>query len=87
MKKIKIGIPKALLYYYYFPFWLKLFSELGVDVVISDNSSRQLLDQGVKKSLAEICVPIKVMVGHILNLEQKEVDFIFLPRFKSIKKI
>lgn len=86
MKKIKIGIPKALLYYYYFPFWLKLFSELGVEVVVSDNSSRELLDQGVKKSLAEICVPIKVMVGHILNLEQKKVDFIFLPRFKSIQK-
>ncbi|MGM0548748.1 MAG: acyl-CoA dehydratase activase-related protein [Bacillota bacterium] len=86
MKKIKIGIPKALLYYYYFPFWLQLLTELEVEVIISDSSSRQILDQGVKKSLAEICVPIKVMVGHILNLEQKGVDFIFLPRFRSIEK-
>lgn len=86
MKKIKIGIPKALLYYYYFPFWLKLFSELNLEVVISDNTSRELLDQGVKKSISEICVPIKVMVGHILNLDQKNVDYIFIPRFKSIRK-
>ncbi|MFP4020867.1 MAG: acyl-CoA dehydratase activase-related protein [Halanaerobium sp.] len=83
---MKIGIPRALLYYYYFPFWLKLFSELNLEPVISDRTSRELLDKGVKKSLSEICVPIKVMIGHILNLNQKNVDYIFLPRFKSIRK-
>jgi predicted nucleotide-binding protein (sugar kinase/HSP70/actin superfamily) len=86
MKKIKIGIPRALLYYYYFPFWLKLFAELNIKPVISDSTSRELLDKGVKKSLSEICVPIKVMIGHILNLDHKDVDYIFLPRFHSIRK-
>ena len=86
MRKIKIGIPRALLYYYYFPFWLKLFSELNFETVISDNTSRELLDRGVKKSISEICVPIKVMIGHVLNLEKNGVDYIFLPRFRSIKK-
>jgi len=86
MKKRKIGIPKALLYYYYFPFWLKLFAELNLELIISDSTSRELLDRGVKKSLSEICVPIKVMIGHVLNLDQKDVDYIFLPRFRSLKK-
>lgn len=86
MRKKRIGIPRALLYYYYFPFWLKLFSELNLEAVISDNTSRDLLDQGVKKSLSEICVPIKVIIGHILNLDQKDVDYIFLPRFRSLRK-
>ncbi|RAK08502.1 putative nucleotide-binding protein (sugar kinase/HSP70/actin superfamily) [Halanaerobium saccharolyticum] len=86
MKKTKIGIPRALLYYYYFPFWLKLFDELSLEPVISDNTSRKLLDKGVKKSLSEICVPIKVIIGHVLNLDQKDVDYIFLPRFHSIRK-
>lgn len=86
MRKIKIGIPRALLYYYYFPFWLKLFSELNLEPVISEKTSRELLDHGVKKSLSEICVPIKVMFGHLLNLDQKQVDYIFLPRFNSIKR-
>ncbi|KXS48447.1 acyl-CoA dehydratase activase-related protein [Halanaerobium congolense] len=86
MRKKSIGIPRALLYYYYFPFWLKLFSELNLKTVISDNTSRDLLDQGVKKSLSEICVPIKVIIGHILNLDQKDVDYIFLPRFRSLRK-
>lgn len=86
MRKRRIGIPRALLYYYYFPFWLKLFTELNLEPVISNSTSRDLLDQGVKKSLSEICVPIKVMIGHVLNLDQKDVDYIFLPRFHSIRK-
>ncbi|PUU89587.1 MAG: hypothetical protein CI947_1655 [Halanaerobium sp.] len=86
MKNKKIGIPRALLFYYYFPFWLKLFSELKIEPVISDSTSRDLLDGGVKKSLSEICVPIKVMIGHVLNLDQKEVDYIFLPRFRTIRE-
>lgn len=86
MNKKVIGIPRGLLYYYYFPFWLKLFSELKLTLVISDKTSRELLDKGVKKSLSEICVPIKIIIGHILNLDQKKVDYIFLPRFKSIRK-
>ncbi|SFL31485.1 acyl-CoA dehydratase activase-related protein [Halanaerobium salsuginis] len=86
MVKKKIGIPRALLYYYYFPFWLKLFAELGVEVIISDNTARDLLDKGVKKSLSEICVPMKILVAHVLNLDEKNCDYIFLPRFKSIRK-
>ena len=86
MDNIQIGIPRALIYYYYYPFWLKLFSSLNFEVVISDPTSRELLDQGIKNSLSEICVPIKILVGHVLELEQKEVDYIYLPRFKSLRK-
>lgn len=86
MKNKKIGIPRALVYYYYFPFWLKLFSELGVEFEISDPTSRDNLDKGVKKSLSEICVPIKVFTAHVLNLDDKNCDYIFAPRFKSIRK-
>ncbi|ADQ14196.1 Protein of unknown function DUF2229, CoA enzyme activase [Halanaerobium hydrogeniformans] len=86
MDKIKIGIPRALIYYYYFPFWLKLFSSLGMEVVVSDPTSREQLDQGIKNSLSEICVPIKIIVGHVLDLQQKGVDYIYLPRFKSLRK-
>ncbi|WP_114458879.1 MULTISPECIES: acyl-CoA dehydratase activase-related protein [unclassified Halanaerobium] len=83
---MKVGLPAALLYYYYFPFWFKLFDELNIELVVSDNTSRKLLDKGTKNAISEICVPIKIMVGHILNLKEKEVDYIYLPRFKSLKK-
>lgn len=83
---MKVGIPRALLYYYYFPLWKVFFEELGAQVVISDVTNKQLVDEGIKISVPEICVPIKIFNGHILNLIKKNVDFFFIPRMVSIKR-
>ena len=71
---MKIGIPGSLLYYYYYPFWQTLFEKLGNEVVLSDPTSGDLLNEGVKESVSEICVPMKVYVGQVLNLLEKGVD-------------
>jgi len=81
---MKIGIPRALLYYYYAPFWKPFFEELGMEVVISEETNKKLINDGVKESVAELCVPIKAFVGHSYNLLKKEVDYIFVPRMLSI---
>lgn len=83
---MKIGIPVSLLYYYYYPFWQTLFEKLGNEVVLSDPTSGDLLNEGVKESVSEICVPMKVYVGQVLNLLEKGVDLIYIPRFVSIRK-
>ncbi|NLJ83463.1 MAG: hypothetical protein GX336_00960 [Halanaerobiaceae bacterium] len=83
---MKIGIPGSLLYYYYYPFWQTLFEKLGNEVVLSDPTSGDLLNEGVKESVSEICVPMKVYVGQVLNLLEKGVDLIYIPRFVSIRK-
>ena len=81
---LKIGIPRSLLYYYYAPFWKPFFEELGAEVVLSDETNKGLLNRGVRESVSEICVPIKIFIGHCLNLVQKDVDYIFIPRMVSI---
>ncbi|AOY76175.1 acyl-CoA dehydratase activase-related protein [Clostridium formicaceticum] len=83
---MKIGIPQSLLYAYYYPFWKTYFEELGLEVVTTSPTTKDIIDQGVKASVPEICVPIKVYIGHVLMLLEKEVDYIFIPRFVSIKK-
>lgn len=83
---MKIGIPRALLYYYYFPFWESFFNNLGCELVVSDKTSEMLINKGIKNSVSEICVPIKVYIGHVFNLLDKGVDYIYVPRFISIKK-
>jgi len=83
---LKIGIPKALMYYFYYPFWKTLFENLGFEVVTSDDTSKTILDVGVKESVSEICVPMKVFTGHFLNLLYKNVDYIYVPRFVSLSK-
>lgn len=83
---MKIGIPRSLLYYYYYPFWQTLFKELGMELILSEANSGDLLNQGAKEAVPEICVPMKVYVGQVLNLLEKGVELIYIPRFVSIRK-
>ncbi|MBM7622868.1 acyl-CoA dehydratase activase-related protein [Sporohalobacter salinus] len=79
---VKIGIPKTLSYYVYYPLWHKFFTELGAEVVTSNNTSRYIVDGGVKETVNDACVPIKLFHGHVLNLKDR-VDYLFLPRLVS----
>lgn len=83
---MKIGIPRALLFQYYYPFWRSLFENLGFEVVISDKSSKTLVQKGIAVTVPEICLPIKIFDGHVINLIEKKVDYIFCPRFVHIEK-
>lgn len=81
---MKIGIPRALLYYYYFPLWQTFLQELGHEVIVSGQTNKAIVNQGAKTSVPEICVPIKIYNGHILELAEK-TDYIFTPRMISIE--
>lgn len=81
---MQIGIPRAMSYYNYFPFWYGFFENLGIKVVISDRTTKQTMSVGSALVVSETCLPIKVYVGHILNLLEKGVDKIFVPSIQSI---
>ncbi len=80
---VKIGFPRALFYYDYFPFWAGFFHSLGIEVVTSPPTHRQIMEQGLKKASDETCLPLKLLAGHIQALEK--VDAIFLPRMVSVE--
>lgn len=81
----KIGIPRGLFYYQYYPLWRTFFEELGAELVVSDPTTKRILDDGVKNCVDEACLPVKLFHGHVLNLKDK-VDYLFIPRFTSISK-
>ncbi|HVP37499.1 MAG TPA: acyl-CoA dehydratase activase [Terriglobales bacterium] len=85
-KKGKIGIPRALFFYEFFPFWATLFENLGYEVVLSDKTNKQIIRQGVETVLAETCYPIKVAHGHVQNLFEKKVNYILFPSLINLKK-
>ncbi len=85
-KKGKVGIPRALFFYELFPFWATFFENLGYEVVLSDRTNKRIIRQGVETVLAETCYPIKVALGHIQNLLEKKVDYIFFPSLINLKK-
>lgn len=81
---MKIGIPRALSYYDFFPFWYGFFSDLGIEIILSDPTTKQTMSVGSSLVVPETCLPIKVYVGHILNLLDKGIDKIFVPSIQSI---
>jgi len=83
---MQIGMPKSLLYYYYYPFWKTFFNNLDAELILSDSTSTELLNRGVKQSISEICVPMKIYIGQVLDLLDKGVDKIYIPRFVSIRE-
>ncbi len=82
---VKVGIPRALLYYNYFPAWQKFFETLGVQVVLSEPTSKKTIDAGIKAAVDETCLPVKVFLGHLVDLKEKGVDYIFCPRVISVE--
>ncbi|MFW6035577.1 MAG: acyl-CoA dehydratase activase-related protein [Halothermotrichaceae bacterium] len=83
--KNKVGIPRGLMYYYYFPSWKIFLKEMGLKVIVSPPTNKKILDNGVKIAVDDICLPFKVYYGHVLELLDK-VDYLFVPRFISLGK-
>ncbi|MBM7854689.1 putative nucleotide-binding protein (sugar kinase/HSP70/actin superfamily) [Desulfohalotomaculum tongense] len=81
-----VGIPRALLYYYYYPLWKEFFKTLGCEVIISDKTNKAILNDGLSHCVDEACLPVKLAFGHVLNLAAKKVDYIFIPRLVSVAK-
>lgn len=79
----KIGIPRALLYYKYFPFWKVFFESLGFEVVVSDKTTQEIMQEGNRYAIDEICIPLKLYYGHIKSIFKKKPDYIFIPRYVS----
>jgi predicted nucleotide-binding protein (sugar kinase/HSP70/actin superfamily) len=81
---VKVGIPRALLYYQYYPMWKTFFEELGAEVVLSTPTTQALLASGSSRVVADTCLPVKVFCGHVLTLVDK-CDYIFIPAIRSVK--
>ena len=80
---IKIGIPRALLYYQYYPMWKAFFQELGAEVVVSPSTTQSMLEAGSSRVVADTCLPVKVFLGHVLYLAE-QCDYMFIPSVRSV---
>lgn len=81
---MKIGIPRAMSFYNNYPFFFGFFTDLGIEIVLSDKTTKKTLASGSALVVSETCLPAKVFVGHVLNLLDKGVDKIFVPSIQSV---
>jgi len=78
-KKGRIGIPSALMFYRYAPFWRTFFESLGWEVLVS----RDVGKKGKIVYFEDSCLPMKLLVTHATSLAGK-VDHLFVPRLVSL---
>ncbi|MCX4356366.1 MAG: acyl-CoA dehydratase activase-related protein [Oscillospiraceae bacterium] len=79
-KRGVLGLPRVLGMYENFPFWHRLFTELGFSVKLSPKSSRDIYDMGIETMPSEsVCYPAKLAHGHIQALIDDGVKLIFYP--------
>lgn len=74
-----IGITRALHTFELSPLWESFFTELGFKVVLSSKTNDWIIHKGVELMTAETCFPIKVAHGHVMDLLERGVDYLFLP--------
>lgn len=82
MSKIKIGIPRSFFYYNEGKFLKYFLEELNYEVIISPPTNKEIKDLGIEYSNDEMCMSLKIFLGHIAYLEDK-CDYIFNFRFDN----
>ena len=80
---VKVGIPRALLYYQYYPAWKTFFEELGAETVVSQPTNQAIFACGNERAVAETCLPVKIFFGHVISLADK-CDYMFIPAVRSM---
>ncbi|APC08543.1 hypothetical protein MTJW_13840 [Moorella thermoacetica] len=85
VKQWRLGVPRALFYYYYAPWWEAFLQALGAQVVVSPHTTREIMDLGISLAVAEACLPVKVYYGHAAWLAPR-VEALFVPRLVSVEQ-
>ncbi len=86
-KRGVVGIPRVLNIYENYPFWYTFFTELGFRVELSDRSSATVYERGIETIPSEsVCYPGKMVHGHIIDLVEKDIKFIFYPSITLEKR-
>ena len=85
MSKVTVGLPKGIYYYYYGDILKSFFSNLGINVIVSPDTNRKTIDDGIKYANDEMCLSLKILLGHVNYLKDK-CDYIIVPRIVNYGK-
>jgi predicted nucleotide-binding protein (sugar kinase/HSP70/actin superfamily) len=79
---MKIGIPRALYYYYFDDFYQAFFDSLKIEIVTSPETNHVILENGIALASDEMCLSLKVFLGHVNYLKDK-CDYVLIPRIDN----
>lgn len=81
---VKIGIPMTLISWQLLPLFSQFFKSLGFEVIVSGKTNHGTIFKGLESVTSQICFPVKVAYGHVAELVEKGVDYIFVPSIVSM---
>ncbi len=84
--EIIIGIPQTMYYWDQAPIWTAFLHDLGFTIVTSHETNKEIIRQGLEFTVSEPCYPIKVAHGHIWNLIDRGVDYVWLPNILNARR-
>lgn len=82
----KIGFAHGLLSYRYC-LWKEFFKQLGFTVIESVRTTTSIMKKGISLTVDDTCMPVKAFIGHVDELLSKDIDYLFVPRVLTIRRI
>lgn len=79
----RVGFPRMGPFYDYWPFFVKLFAEGGVELIPSKPSSLLTLERAQEGNMGDICLPVKILAGHLSELDELGLEALFVPGILS----
>ncbi len=79
---MKVGIPRAFLYFKYHHLWETFLEELGIEYIVSPETNKEIMKLGMSYAIDESCLSSKIYLGHVAYLLDK-CDYILIPRVSS----
>jgi predicted CoA-substrate-specific enzyme activase len=83
--KKTVGIPRALFSFGMYPMFNTFFKELGFNVLLSEPTNEDSIRRGQEYLSDETCFPVKLVTGHVAELIEKKVDYIFFPDLYTVE--
>ena len=83
--KKTVGIPYVLMIHKFFPMANAFFKSLGFNVLLTNPTDEETIRLSQEHARGETCYPVKLIYGHMQQLVEAKVDYIFLPSIRTMK--
>ncbi len=83
--KKTVGVPFVLMIHKFFPMAHAFFTSLGYNVILTDPTNEETIRLSQQLAQGETCYPVKLIYGHMQQLIEQKVDYIFLPTIHTMK--
>lgn len=84
-RKKTVGVPFALMIHKFFPMANAFFTSLGYNVLLTKPTNEETIRLSQENAQGETCYPVKLIYGHMKQLIDAKVDYIFLPTIHTMK--